>query len=189
MLAARGFGVSAMMTGFAQLRAERDAERQQLRANPAITAKRRKQVIVLSVMFVATFLMREVVLRTMRTETRPDWYTVSNAGAIILYAAYTMRGLAIVGLLRSPLRANIGERLWHLFWQGPPGRALLSLFTLRVATPAASQTLPPTRPITAPPRSAPTPLPVAAVASAGVQQSLEARVKALEEWRRQISDV
>jgi hypothetical protein len=184
MLAGRGFGVAALMTGFAQLRAEREAERQQLRANPAVMAKRRRQVILFSVMFALTFVMREIVLRTMRTEVRPGWYNVSNAGAVILYAAYTMRGLAIVGLLRSPLRATFGERLWHLTWGAAPGRWLLTLFTLRVAAPIASVTVPPTGPLTAPPRSAPTPAPVASTTS----QSLEARVEALEAWRRQVTD-
>jgi len=146
LLAGRGFGVAAILTGFGALRAESDAERQQLRANPAITGQRRKQVIVLRTMFVATFLMREFVARTMRSA---------------------------VASLR----------------QGLPGRALLTRFTLRVATPTASQTVPPTRPITAVPRSAPTPPPRSAEARIGVERSLEARVEALEAWRRQISDV
>lgn len=190
MIAARGFGVSALMTGFANLRAEAEAERQQLRANPVIASRRRKQVIMMVGVFVMSFALQQLVLRTMRTETRPGWYQVSNAGAIILYSAYTMRGIAIVGILRSPLRANFGERVWHLFWAGVPGRLLLSLFTFKAATPATSTTLAPTRPLTAPPRSTPTLPPVVATtpASVVVDRSLEARVEALEAWRREVSD-
>lgn len=181
LLVRRGFDVPALMNGFAALRNEQDAERQQLRANPLITAKRRKQVIFLSVMFLFTFAMREYVFYFMRTQTKPDWYVVSRPGAIILYSAYTMRGLALVGLLRSPLRANLGERLWHWTWGAAPGRLALRLMTVGVPRPSVSTTIPPTRPLTAPPRQ-PTPAPVAAAAVAPTR-TLEDRVTALEQWR------
>jgi serine/threonine-protein kinase len=181
LLVRRGFDVPVLMNGFAALRNEQDAERQQLRANPLITAKRRKQVIFLSVMFLFTFAMREYVFYFMRTQTKPDWYVVSRPGAIILYSAYTMRGLALVGLLRSPLRANLGERLWHWTWGAAPGRLALRLMTVGVPRPSVSTTIPPTRPLTAPPRQ-PTPAPVAAAAVAPTR-TLEDRVTALEQWR------
>ncbi len=200
LLVTRGFDVPVLMRGFAALRDEHDAERQQLRANPAIVAKRRRQVILLGTMFVLTFAMREWVVATMRTELRPGWFAVSRPGAIVLYAAYTMRGLALVGLLRSPLRANLGERLWNWTWGGAPGRVLLRLMTAGVDRAKASVTLPPTRPLTMPP--APTPAPATATAPSPAQPlaapaappatrsaspdalaSLEARVAALEAWR------
>ena len=62
----------------------------------------------------------------MRTEVRPGWFEVSRPGVFIIVSAYVMRGLAIIGILRSPLRAPIGERVFRLFWAGAPGRAILA---------------------------------------------------------------
>lgn len=188
-LVARGFDVDSIMRGFDALRNEQEAERQQLRASAAVVTKRRRQVIVLGAMFLLTFAMREYVLAFMRTEQRPGWFVVSRPGAIILYSAYVMRGLAIVGLLRSPLRANLGERLWHWTWGGAPGRWLLRLMTAGVKRAKSSLTLPPTRPLTRPLTPPAVATSTAALASppANAPATLEARVTALEEWRRSIS--
>ncbi len=163
----RGFTVDSVLHGFRGLRIERDAERAQLKADPLVRTKRRRQQVVFVSTMVAALLLRHWVLATMRTELRPGWYAVSAPGVIILYSVYVMAGVSIVGLLRSPLRPSIGERLFGWVWAGWPGRMLLSLLAGTRGTVDASS-----------PR---------AVAPAQVATGLEQRVAALEAWRREVS--
>ena len=126
-LALRGFNVAEVQRGFASILAERDADRAQLRSDPAIVARRRKQFIVLLVLFASTFAVRWYVLKYQRVEVRPGYYIVSLPGAIMLYSLYVTRGMSLVGLLRSPFRRSVGERLFRWFWLGAPGRLVLRL--------------------------------------------------------------
>lgn len=163
----RGFTVDGVLHGFGGLRAERDAERAQLKADAAVRAKRRRQQVMFAGMIVAAVLLRQWVLAAMRTELSPGWYGVSLPGVIILYSVYVMSGISIVGLLRSPLRPSIGERLFGWIWAGWPGRILLSLLAGTRGT-----------------VDAPSPR---AVAPAQVASGLEQRVAALEAWQRKVS--
>jgi len=166
-LFARGFTVDTVMLGFRGLRAERDAERAQLKADAAVRARRRRQVMLFgAAVLLATFLAQWVTV-TMRTEIRPGWYAVSRPGVTILYAAYVMAGISIVGLLRSPLRPSIGERLFGWIWCGWPGRLVLTILSGRAG--AAPVRLSPVQ------------------ADARVGSSLEQRVAALEAWQRKVS--
>lgn len=177
----RGFHVEAIQAGFRALGEERAAERAQLRANGHVVARRRRQIVIMVVGFLVSFLLQQWVLRTMRVELRPGWYGVSRPGVIILLAAYVMRGVSIVGLLRSPLRASVGERLFAWIWAGWPGRLVMQLFTSGVYPQTATYTIPTpvseagTLPSTA--LRHPTP-------SMEATPSLEQRVAALEAWRR-----
>ena len=126
-LALRGFNVAEVQRGFASILAERDADRAQLRSDPAIVARRRKQFIVLLVLFASTFAVRWYVLKYQRVEVRPGYYIVSLPGVIMLYSLYVTRGMSVVGLLRSPFRRSVGERLFRWFWLGAPGRLVLRL--------------------------------------------------------------
>ncbi len=149
--------------------AEREAERAQLRADAAVVRHRRRQVILLTTMFAATFGVRWYVLANMRTEYSPGLFSVSLPGAIMLFSVYVIRGLAIVGLFNSPLRRGIGETLFRWFWLGSGGRAVLRVAGRRLAggrmgsqTGAVEYTAP-------------------AVVTAAA--TLEARVQSLEQWR------
>ncbi|HEY0930583.1 MAG TPA: serine/threonine-protein kinase [Gemmatimonas sp.] len=183
----RGFSVETIQTGFKALRAERDAERAQLRANPMFVAKRRRQVIILVSAFVASFVLQQWVIRTMRTELSPGWYGVSTPGVIILFAAYVMRGVAVVGLIRSPLRASVGERFYDRIWAGWPGRLVMHLLSrgVRPQTATFSDAFPQTM---APPASTPvsllTPRAPRTPVSGDATVSLEQRVASLEAWRK-----
>lgn len=139
----RGFSADEIQEGFRRLRAERDAERAARRADPAVVRARRVQILVLIAVLVWSTTAREWVLNTMRLQIRPEYYLVSRPGVIILYAASVMRGLAVLGLLRSPLRPSIGERLFAITWAGWPGRMVLRWLGPR-ADAAGSRTLPPT---------------------------------------------
>jgi len=166
-LFSRGFTVDTVMLGFRGLRAERDAERAQLKADPTVRARRRRQVVLFGgAVLLAAFLAQWVTV-TMRTEIRPGWYAVSRPGVTILYAAYVMAGISIVGLLRSPLRPSIGERLFGLIWCGWPGRLVLTILSGRPG--AASAKASPAR------------------SDTRATSSLEQRVAALEAWQRKVS--
>jgi eukaryotic-like serine/threonine-protein kinase len=189
-LTVRGFSLVDVQRGFGDLAAEREAEREQLRATPAVVTRRRRQVIAFLSVFVLSMILPRWVRATMATEYAPGMYQVSRPGILILYSAYVMRGISIVSVLRSPLRRPIGEWLFGVFWMGPIGRGLLALFTRGVARPVGTG---PTLPSLAsrsgvslsaarvggggaartPPSSSTTP----------VQTTLEERVEALERWR------
>ena len=177
-LARRRFSISEIQAGFAAVLAEREAERAQLRADAGAVRHRQKQVVILGSLFVASFAIRWYVLASMRREYSPGLFSVSLPGAIMLYSAYVIRGLSIVGLLNSPLRRGVGESVYRLFWLGAGGRAVLRLAGrgVRGATGESSvgfRTTDATRAAT--PTTATTP-PLAT-------PSLEARVQSLETWR------
>lgn len=183
-LARRRFSISEIQAGFAAVLAEREAERAQLRADAAAVRHRRKQVIILGSLFLASFAIRWYVLNTMRTEYSPGMFSVSMPGAIMLYSVYVIRGLAIVGLLNSPLRRGVGESVFRLFWLGAGGRAVLRLAGrgVRDAKGESSigfRTTDATRAAT--PQTAPAAVPVAVPVAA--TPSLEARIQSLEAWR------
>ncbi|MCA0375484.1 MAG: protein kinase [Gemmatimonadetes bacterium] len=158
-LLTRGFTPAAIRSGFAALRAERDAERAQLRATPTAVLRRRRQVVSASGFLALSFALRAWVVASMRTEVRPGWYQVSLPGVIILYAAYVMRGVSIVQLVRSPLRPSLGERLFAVTWAGAPGQWLLRALGTGLGLPSrGGVTVPPTQartPVTAAPGSTP----------------------------------
>ncbi len=176
-LALRGFTVSAIHAGFSAIANEREADRVQLRADPLAVAKRRRQVLSWFGLFAASFALRYWVLLRMRTEISPGIYSVSVPGVIILYAAYVMRGLSIVGLLRSPLRRPPGEWLFRWFWIGRPGRVILRATARGIARPDSAASTAGVAP------SPIVPSPIVAQPSAATPASLEQRVAALERWR------
>jgi serine/threonine-protein kinase len=197
-LMGRGFGVAEIQHGFAALLDERRAERAQLRADPRVVRRRRRHELFWVGMLGVSFLLYYWVKETMRTEVRPGWFTVSRPGVIIIYSAIVIRGLSVVNLLRSPLRANLGERFFQWVWASPVGALVLTVLGAGVRRAGTSRTVPPTRPVTAP-----TTLPVtsapAAIDGTGMPRTLspaspmnghahgtptlEARVAALEAWR------
>ena len=177
----RGFDVADIQAGFRAILAEREAERAQLRTDLAVVARRRRQLVILVAMFAATFALQWWVKAAMRNEVRPGWFEVSRPGVFIIVSAYVMRGLAIIGILRSPLRAPIGERLFRLFWAGAPGRAILAAAGGRGPRPPGGVTLPPSsRPVPPPAARA-----AATAPAAGEDRlaRLESRVSDLEQWR------
>ena len=159
--------------------------------------RRRRQVITLSVLFLLTFAIRQYVVEFLRTEVRPGWFNVSPLGSILLYIVYGTRGVAIIGLLRSPLRRPLGEWLSRLFWTGLPGRGVLRWAARGVSgvgsgrttgalavTGASSGAAASVQAVHASASR------VAAGASVAPEQlrQLEARVEALERWRKAKSE-
>ena len=180
-LARRGFAADVIQRGFAGVRAERAAERAQLRADPMVVARRRRVLIPLALLFLFSFAIREYVFRFMRHEIRPDWFAVSLPGAIMLYAAMVIRGVSIVGILSSPLRQSPSELLFRMVWGGAAGRAILRFAARGVATSGGATVTPAEANRVA---RAPQPHAVAAAPARGAT-SLEGRVAALERWRKE----
>jgi eukaryotic-like serine/threonine-protein kinase len=137
-LAQRGFGVDEIQRGLTAILAEHDADRAQLKADPLIVARRRRQIAIQLALLASTFGVTWYVMKFQRIQTKPDYYVVNLPGAISLYAAYVTRGISIVGLARSPFRRPIGERLFRWFWVGAPGRFVLRMAARRVAGGAAA---------------------------------------------------
>ena len=113
------------------------------------------------------------MLKYQRTEYSPGLFSVSRPGALMLFSVYVTRGLAIVGLLKSPLRRGIGEVVFRLFWMGTGGRTLLRVAGRGLRGAAKSGEFRTTAPA-----------PVATIsATATSETGLEARVTSLETWR------
>jgi len=172
-LAKRNFSIAEIRAGFAAVLAEGDAERAQLRADPAAVRTRRRQDLLLGALFIGGFFIRSYVLKYQRTEYSPGLFSVSRPGALMLFSVYVTRGLAIVGLLKSPLRRGIGEVVFRLFWMGTGGRTLLRVAGRGLRGAAKSGEFRTTAPA-----------PVATIsATATSETGLEARVTSLETWR------
>ena len=117
-------------------------------------------------------------------------FRIGYVGATSMFTGFSLLGVSLVLLLRSPLRMPPGERVFRLLWLGMPGRLLFRLAARGVSTGSGIGALP-SRELA----SAPTAALSKAALSANVAPSaapsadrvgaLEARVQALEEWRRQ----
>jgi serine/threonine-protein kinase len=160
---------------------ERQTRRDELRGDPIVRRARRKTLIAAGVQVVAALVMARVSL-LFRHLVRPGYYGVEPAGVVLVLSAMILFGVGVVLLLRSPVRAPIGERLFRLVWLGPIGRAFIR-FGGRKARSRASTP----RPVTAPAaRAGPTSPPVAIPPAALPQlAALESRVAELEKWRRE----
>ncbi len=136
----QGFTVADVMRGFQSTLDERNARRQQLRSHAPTRTARRTTVIIASMML----LVAPVLIywaRQFRVEIRPGYYTVPLAATVMFVSGTLMIAFALPLLLRSPIRAPVGERLFRLTWMGAPGRLLLNAAARRaggvVATAAA----------------------------------------------------
>lgn len=195
-LGLRGFRAQEVHDGFATIVAERGAERAQLRADAAVVARRRRQLIGFALLLGVSYALQYWVQVSMRTEYRPGLFSVSRPGVWILYGSTVMKGLAVVALLRSPLRRPPGEWLFVLFWMGPIGRRLLAqamgdtarddrgrIDTAGVITRArAAARVESAGSVSASAGTAST----SPVPRPGQSSPLEDRVAALEQWRREI---
>jgi serine/threonine-protein kinase len=179
-LAERGFRASEVLTGFRHIVDEREADRAQLRADASQVARRRRDLIGWGLMLAGSYGLNEIVNAFLRTELSPGIHQVSRPGVWLLYFAFVTRGLAIVGLLRSPLRRPPGEWLFRWFWMGLPGRALIRFAARGVVLPATARV---TADLSGSVAVSAAPVRVATLVSSSPSTSLESRVEALEQWR------
>ncbi len=120
-----GFTGADLYRGLAAVLAEREARRQQLRANATVVAERtrtRRNAIGLLVGAVACF----VGGLSMRTTTISGHHT-PLLGVLLIFGALIGFGLGMALLLRNPLARNGDDRFMERVWMGPIGRLLFGI--------------------------------------------------------------
>jgi serine/threonine-protein kinase len=180
-LFAQGFSVPDVLRGFQAGIDEREAQRQQLRGNPATRRARKRTLIVASLMLAAAPVFFWAALQ-MRVHVSPTRSYTPARGVALFVTALLFVGFAMPLLIRSPFRKPASERFFKAVWMGWPGR----IFFNAAARGAAKAKGPTSRAV------APAPAPVAKPApavhahvspvriDADRLASLEARIAQLE---------
>jgi hypothetical protein len=176
---------------------EREAQRQQLRADPDTRRRRRQTVITAVLLLPIAFLLINLSLNVrlslgtkaevVQGESRDP--AQRSLGRLVMAAS----GLGLLGagfllLARSPFRMPPGERLFRIVWLGPPGRAFVRFSSRKVAPPSSGKTAPGLARASANVNIASTgraaaPIVAATATPTDRMRSLEDRVTALERWR------
>jgi len=188
-LAELGFTPDETMRGLRLTVNEQQALREQLRLDPSLHRRRLKSIISASATIVTAFLLIWFAL-SRRVQTGPGQFNSPLYGIIIVFSGLLMLGIGTVLLARSPFRMSPGERFFRLVWLGPLGRLLVRLGArgARQDLGTAARLTTGTRAAivrSALPSSAATPVARVPTATAHTIASLDARLHALEEWRRE----
>ena len=196
-LAVIGYRPDDVLNGLRATVDEREAQRQQLRADPDTRRRRRKTVIAAVLLLPIAFLLINASLNVgfslgtkaevVQTESRDA--TQRSLGRLVMAASgLSLLGVGFLLLARSPFRMPPAERLFRVLWLGAPGRTFVRFSSRNVAPPSSGKTalgLAGTRAnvnIAEAGRAAA--LVVATKATPTDQmRSLEDRVAALERWR------
>ena len=196
-LAVLGYRPDEVLNGLRATVDEREAQRQQLRADPDTRRRRRNTVIIALLLLPMAFLLINLSLNVrfslgtraevMQAESHDP--TQRSLGRLVMAAS----GLGLLGagfllLARSPFRMPPGERLFRVVWLGPPGRAFVRFSSRKVTPPSSGKPtsgLAGTRAnvnIASTGRAA-APVVAATTTPTDRMRSLEDRVSALERWR------
>ena len=181
-LAVNGFSPDAVHRGLVAVLAERQAQRDALRADPAARRARRRRVAILAPAPVVAFGMAWLAF-SMRHQIGPHTYRIGIAGMLLIFGSVALFGVLLGLLLRSPFRMPAGERLFRLVWLGPVGRLFIGAAGRGVARASSGSSA---SAVAAPQTSRPTapaPGPKGARAPDRIE-ALETRVAELERWRR-----
>ncbi|HEX5073191.1 MAG TPA: protein kinase [Gemmatimonadaceae bacterium] len=196
-LAVMGYRPDDVLNGLRATVDEREAQRQQLRADPDTRRRRRNTVIVAMVLLPIAFVLINLSLNVefslgtkvevVQTES-PDPAQRSLGRLVMAASGLSLLGVAFLLLARSPFRMPPGERLFRVVWLGAPGRAFLRFSSRNVTPPSSGKTAPGlagTRAnvnIAATGRAA-APVMATTTTPTDRMRSLEDRVAALERWR------
>jgi serine/threonine-protein kinase len=178
--AAIGFTADEILRGLREVVDEREARRDELRADPLTRRARRRTVIAAFAQIAGAVLMARVAMAS-RTP-RPGGYITPPWATVLFFSAIIMLGVSVALLMRSPFRMPIGERLFRLVWLGPVGRGFMRFAarSSRQKGGAVVSTSPTVE------RKAPVTQPVSIPATAQPQlAALESRVAELERWRKE----
>jgi len=190
-LAELGFTPDETMRGLRLTVNEQHALREQLRLDPSLHRRRRTTIIGASITIAGSLLMIWFAL-SRRVQTGPGQFSSPFYGIIIVFSALLMLGIGTVLLARSPFRMSPGERIFRVVWLGPLGRLLVRLGARGIRqdlSPIARNTTGPraTTVRTARPRSAVTTVAAVPPATTQTVATLDARLRALEQWKREQS--
>ena len=180
-----GFSSSEVLKGMHAVVGEREAMREQLRADPDVQRRRRTTLTMatLQVPLALVLLYFALVTRTRVGET----YNSGVGGITMLVTGLMLVGVSMVLFARSPFRMPIGERLFRRVWLGPLGRGFLRLAARSARRQgAATATIPRTAPRAV--AVAPNEVPSTVTKRSGDDSTeavaeLRQRVAALERWR------
>jgi serine/threonine-protein kinase len=123
-LAAAGFTPDEVHRGLEGVVAEREAHRQELRADPSTRRARRRTLITALAQLGGAIVLARWALR-FRHQVGPHQYQVELPGTVLIFSAMIMFGVSLALLLKSPFRMPISERLFRIVWLGPFGRAFV----------------------------------------------------------------
>jgi eukaryotic-like serine/threonine-protein kinase len=185
-LADAGFTPQEVMKGLHGVVDEREGLRQQLRLSAATIRRRRITLIVAAIQLPVALLLISASLNVgfsfgtgasiTSTGTGPP--PAASVGTLTKAATgFSLLGVSLLLMVRSPFRTPVGERLFRLVWLGPFGRGFLRFASrgVRAAPRPASGTARVVSPKPEPPK----------LRGPDSMTSLEARVAALERWRDQ----
>lgn len=180
-----GFSSSEILKGMHGVVGEREAMREQLRADPDVQRRRRKALVMAAIQLPLALVLLYFALVT-RTRVGES-YNSGVGGIIMLVTGLMLVGVSVVLFARSPFRMPIGERLFRRVWLGPLGRGFLRLAARSAHRQvSATATIPRTAPRAV--AVAPNEVPSTVTKRSGDDSTeavaeLQQRVAALERWR------
>jgi serine/threonine protein kinase len=177
-LAAAGFSVNDVMSGFQRVVDERAERRASLRAD-GMTWFRRRRTLAWAVVMLPLGIAMMVVAWFTRVEYAPNKHSTPIYGILLVYSGIALIGTSTVLLVKSPFRMPPGERFFRAFWLGPAGRAFVK-FGMRKQSRGAGPSLRSGR--QQQPEHTKSPAPPA-TAEARLKD-LERRVSDLEQWKK-----
>jgi hypothetical protein len=182
-LAVNGFSADAVHRGLVAVLAERKAQRDALRADPAARHARRRSLAILAVAPVVGFGMAWWAFR-MRKQIGPRSFQVPLTGMLLIFGGVALLGVSLGLLLRSPFRMPVGERLFRVVWLGPIGRTFIRAAGRGVARPQSASGVSVMETRKSVNRAPPTPAKTAGARAPDRIDALEMRVAELERWRQ-----
>jgi eukaryotic-like serine/threonine-protein kinase len=182
-----GFTSAELMRGLDAVLAERQARREELKADPAIQ-RARKRTIRWAIGQLAAGVLALWLVRQFRVPVpnSPGHFSITTGGLVLVLAGMVLIGFSLPLLLRSPFKMALPERLFRVVWLGAFGRGVFALAGLGKVKPAGTTIAPAaavTRPPVTQPPTSPVTTPSHAVSDVG---RLEKRVADLERWRKTI---
>jgi hypothetical protein len=196
-LAVLGFRPEEVLNGLRATVDEREAQRQQLRADPDTRRRRRKTLIMAAIQLPIAILLIKASLNVrvslgtkaevVTTESRQP--TRATLGNVTMAATgLSLLGVSFLLFARSPFRMPVGERLFRVVWLGAPGRWFVRFSSRGIAPPSTGKTAPglaraPANADIASTGRTAAPVVAATATPTDRMRSLEDRVTALERWR------
>ena len=183
-----GFTSPEILRGLNAVVAERQARRDELRADPAVL-QARKRSIRWAIVLLAGGVIAIGLVRRFRipNEGEPGHFHITTVGLVLVLTGMVLIGFSLPLLLRSPFKMALPERLFRVVWLGPFGRSVFALAGLgRVKPPGTTLASSPAAPLTASvtrPKTDPVMIPPVV---APLDVGLESRVAALERWRESV---
>ena len=179
---------------------EQESLRAQIKRSAESHKRRRRTIVVgllqipgaAALIYFAGRMRGPVLNAPVPPGVKPIFAAPTFAGTAALYGGLLLIAGSLVLLSRSPFSMSPGERAFRLIWLGPIGRAFMRIGARSVGSRKRDGDTPRTgivspeqsRAIVAPPSVAPVAAPVGGLVPVAPSiAALDARVKALEQWR------